>query len=78
MHGPAADGEEGLRRPVRVGTDPDLRAWLERERRTVPGNCRPGRSKKVLRFQESAAAVGSVGVERFVELLEPAAGWSSG
>ncbi|MFO0808722.1 MAG: helix-turn-helix transcriptional regulator [Gemmataceae bacterium] len=69
MHGPPPDGEEGLQRLYEFGTDPNLRAWLERNEDRAR-QLSPDEIDEVLRFQESSAAVSSVGVERFVELLE--------
>jgi transcriptional regulator with XRE-family HTH domain len=69
MHGQApADGDDTLRRFYERVTQPDLRAWLERNIDRAR-QLTPAEIDELLDLQENGS-LSSIGVERCVELLE--------
>ena len=70
MHGqPAPDGEDALRRLLEQATQPELRAWIERN----PDRARllsDAELDELLSLQGAGGPLSRYGVEQFIELIE--------
>jgi transcriptional regulator with XRE-family HTH domain len=66
---PAGDGEEVIRHLYELATQPELRAWAERNPQRA-AQLTPGELDEILSVQGTGGPLTSFGVERYVELLE--------